>query len=501
MTPALRDALCRDSLYAFTIKAFEALEPGTPFENNWHIGCISEHLEANYRGELPWLIINEPPRCLKSVQVAQIYPAWVLAKEPSHQFIGATYAHTLAERNVVACRRVIQSDWYKSFAPSVVISDDQNQKDFFTTTKQGQYKGTGIGGTLTGFGANTLIIDDPINPKEASSDTVRINTNNEIRSTLFSRFNDRRTARMVMIMQRLHDDDPTGNLIKDGRYHLLKLPAEAKTQIIVNLGERKWVMDAGELLSPRLTRKELDDLRIDLGEYHFSGQYMQEPVPLGGGEFKPEWVQHYGRVKPADMNIYIICDPAGGDEMNRKKKKTSDWTAFAVIGLSKDNNYYLLDMVRDRLNPTERVETLFQLHRKWNVTTGISPKVGYEKYGMMTDTHYIKVRQDEENYRFALIELGGSMAKEERIRRMIPDLQRGRWWFPATNKYTDNEGRTFELVQELVNGEMLTFPRARHDDMLDAITRIYDIEMGAVFPRAEVVTTERYESNDDWTNW
>jgi predicted phage terminase large subunit-like protein len=238
-----------------------------------------------------------------------------------------------------------------------------------------------------------------------------------------------------------------------------------------------------------------------LGEYYYSAQYMQEPVPVGGGEFKPEWIQHYGNIKPKGMNIYILCDPAGGDEMNRKKKKTSDWTAITVVGLSTDNNYYLIDMVRDRLNPTERVETLFQIHRKWNDATGVSPKVGYEKYGMMTDTHYIKSRQDEENYRFPLIELGGTMAKEERIRRMIPDLQRGRWWFPASNKYTDNEGRTFDLVQELVNGEMMTFPRARHDDMLDAITRIYDADMVATFPRKDNSPVERYDSNDDWTNW
>ena len=499
MTPELRDELCRDSLYAFTIKAFSILEPSTPFENSWHIGCISEHLEANYRGELPWLIINEPPRCLKSVQVAQIFPAWILAKEPHHQFIGAAYAHTLAERNVVACRRWIQSDWDQSFAPQVKISDDQNQKDFFTTTKQGQYKGTGIGGTLTGFGANTILLDDVINPKEANSDTIRLGAIQEIRSTMFSRFNDRRTARMVLIMQRLHEADPTGELLKDGRFHLLKLPAEAKTQIVVNLGERKWVMDEGELLTPRLTREGLNELRTDLGEYFFSAQYMQEPVPLGGGEFKPEWIQHYGKVKHKDMNIYILCDPAGGDEMNKKKKKTSDWSAFMVIGLGKDNNFYLLDMVRDRLNPTERVETLFQLHRKWNVASGISPKVGYEKYGMMTDTHYIKEKQEQENYRFQLIEVGGSMPKEERIRRMIPDLERGRGWFPASNRYIDNEGRSFDLVQELINGEMTTFPRARHDDMLDAITRIYD--MSPVFPRQEA-PNERYESsNDDWTNW
>jgi len=479
-------ALCRTKFDVFAERAFRIIEPGGDFEYSWHLGCIAEHLEANLRREIPWLIINIPPRCLKSVLVAQLYPAWVLGRDPSHQFIGAAYAHTLAERNVMRTRQILDDAWYRALFPAVQISADQNQKDYFTTTRAGQYKGTGIGGTVTGFGCHTLLIDDPINPKESGSDTVRANTNNEIRSTLFSRFNDRRLARMVMIMQRVHENDPTGNLMadSDGRYYLLKLPAEAKSQIVVNLGAKSWAMAPGDLLTPRLPRAELDDLRLDLTEYHYAGQYLQEPVPVGGGEFREEWIEYYsdGGVQPKTMNIYITVDPSGGEDVNRKRKKLSDWTAMMVIGLAPDNNYYLLDIVRDRLNPTERVDTLFMLHRKWNELGGKPPKVGYEKYGMMTDTHYIKAKQAADGYRFPIVELGGTMAKEERIRRLIPDMQNGRWWLPTSLHYCDGEGRTFDLVRELVSSEMPTFPRARFDDMLDALSRIYDDTIAPIWP-------------------
>jgi phage terminase large subunit-like protein len=386
--------------------------------------------------------------------------------------------------------------------PETVISHDQNKKDYFTTTKAGQYKGAGIGGTVTGFGCNYLVIDDALSPREGASQTIRQSTNEAIRSTLFSRFNDKRTAKLIMIMQRIHDDDPTGNLYKDGGYHLLRLPAETKTHVQIKLKDKEWNMYEGEILTPRLPKESLDELRIDLGEYNYAAQYLQSPVPLGGGEFKHEWYQFY--LKPEEKksygNVYILADAAGGDELNKKKKKTSDWTAFMVVELAADNNYYLLDCVRDRLNPTERVETLFMLHRKWNKITGKPPKVGYEKYGMMTDTHYTKVRQNEENYRFPLIELGGGMMKEERIRQLIPDMQRGRWYFPESLPYIDGEGRRFDLVKELLDGELPTFPKARFDDMVDALSRIKSPELNAVFPQLKIKKFVASQP-ESWENW
>jgi len=503
----LLQAICREHFDSFASKAFNIIEPGTVFEYNWNIGCVSEHLQAVHDGEIKKLIINEPPRCLKSVHVAQIYPAWEMGKDPSHQFIGASYAHTLAERNVMKCRQIIQSEWYKELFPAVGISKDNNQKDFFTTTQNGQYKGTGIGGTITGFGCKTLLIDDPINPKEAVSDTIRLGAINEIRSTLFSRWNKYSDGKMIMVMQRLHDADPTGDLLKDGGFYHLKLPARATKTIHIVLGNKHWEMQEGEYLTPRLDEAALSELRTNLGEYHFAGQYMQEPVPVGGGELLPEWVQYYasGSIKPKEMNVVILVDPAGGDEINKKKRKLSDWTAYMVVGLAPDNNYYLLDVIRDRLNPTERINTLFMLHRKWNALCGKPPKVGYEKYGMMTDTHYIEDKKTTDAYHFPLVTLGGSMQKEERIRRLIPDMQNGRWYFPQSLIYIDGEGRKFDLVQEIIVSEMPTFPRARHDDMLDALSRIYESELFMVFPKPTLGMVQKAmkssPTSDNWENW
>lgn len=503
-------ALCRTNFGAFTQKAFRLIEPGTELEWSWHLDCISEHLQAVHDGEIQWLIINQPPRTLKSVQVAQIFPAWEMGKDPAHQIIGAAYAHTLAERNVVKARQIMQHDWYLDTFRGTRLSPDQNQKDYFTTTKSGQYKGTGIGGTVTGFGCRTLIIDDPINPKEAASDTIRITAINEVRSTLFSRFNKYSQGRLILIMQRLHEMDTTGELLKDGGYYHLKLPAingSAKT-ISIGIRGKKWEMKPQQLLSPRLTKADLDKLCTDMTEYNYVGQYLQEPVPLGGGEFKEAWLQWYqaGGIKPREMNVAIIADAAGGEEINKRKKKNSDWTVFSVIGLAGDNNYYLLDMVRDRLNPTERIDTLFTLHRKWNGLCGKSPKVGYEKYGLMSDTHYIREKQRMDSYNFGLVELGGQVMKEERIRRLIPDMQNSRWYFPATLPYIDQEGRKFDLITEM-KGEMASFPRARWDDILDTLARVYEPELYMAFPKmrtsvaSKAVAQLSHRKPDSWEDW
>lgn len=500
-------ALCRDSFGAFAHKAFNIIEPGTDYEFNWHMECMAEHLEACYRGEIKRLIINIPPRSLKSFSVAQSFPAWVMGKNPTQKFIMASYAYSLAEDNVRKCRTIMRDDWYKDTFQRTIISADQDQKHHFETTQGGMYYGAGIGGTIIGKGADYILLDDPLNPKEAMSDTVRATTRSEIRSTLFSRFNDKRTGRFILIMQRLHETDPTGDLLADGGYVHLKLPAISYKPVRVALNGKSWNMVENELLFPkRLTQDILDRARLDMTELHFAGQMLQEPVRVGGGEFKEGWLQWYqaGGIKPKEMNTVILVDAAGGDELNKKKKKTSDWTVMDVIGLAGDNNYYLLDRIRDRLNPTERIDTLFMLHRKWNALTGKSPKVGYEKYGMMTDTHYIKEKQKTDAYNFALVELGGQMVKEERIRRLIPDMQNGRWFFPATLAYVDNEARKFDLIEEM-KGEMRSFPRARWDDILDTMSRIYEPELFMTFPKLKPSMTKKamgaQTQPDNWESW
>ena len=504
------DACCRDSFAAFAQKAFEIVEPGCEFEWNWHIDCIAAHLQALYEDKLPGgkkrLCINVPPRTLKSFLTSIAFPAWVIGREAHKKFICTSFNATLAKEMSQKSRLIFESDWYHRIFPNVEIDNRQNEKHNFWTTKRGMYYSSAIM-SVTGRGADFVVLDDPINPKESGSPTIRTDINDTISKTIPTRFNDLRIAKWLLIMQRLHSDDPTGHFTGDDRWFKLLLPGENLTgkTIRYELNGKVWKMEPGELLFPqRMTRQVLNDLRVDLGEYNYAGQVLQHPVPLGGGEFQSKWVQTYadGGLRPRDMNTWILVDAAGGEELNKKKKKLSDWTAMMVVGLAPDNNFYLLDIIRDRMNPTDRINMLFVLHRKWNALCGKPPKVAYEKYGMMTDTHYIQQKKKDDGYNFPLEEVGGRMNKEERIRRLIPDMQNGRWYFPAALHYVDGEGRKFDLVNEIYDSEMATFPRAKHDDMIDALSRIYDIDM--IFPKPKLGTVakaRRKAHNDKSYGW
>lgn len=228
----------------------------------------------------------------------------------------------------------------------------------------------------------------------------------------------------------------------------------------------------------------------NMGAYTFASQMLLNPVADSLMGFKREWVKYYHNGDGHGMNIYIICDPAN------EKKKTSDYTVFLVIGLATDENYYLLDIIRDRLSLTQRADRLFQLHRKWK-TMCKGVRVGYEQYGMQADIQHIKDRQERENYRFDIKELGGQMPKNDRIKRLLPIYEQGRFYLPATCHKTDYQGKTQDLVDIFLNEEYDAFPVPVHDDMLDCMARILDDSLGALFPKT-ISKEDAYASDDDY---
>lgn len=211
----------------------------------------------------------------------------------------------------------------------------------------------------------------------------------------------------------------------------------------------------------------------DYGPYTAACQLLQNPKADTQQGFKREWLRYYQQHNSgAGMNVYILVDPAS------EKKKGSDYTAIAVIGLAPDRNYYLLDFVRDRLNLKERTAELFRLHLKWH------PRgVGYEKYGKDADIEHIQYVMELDNYRFDITPLGGTMAKTDRIKRLIPLFADGRFYFPAHLYRTLYDGHEVDLINVLVEDEYDPFPVPIHDDGLDVISRIEDPDMNVVWPQ------------------
>lgn len=229
-----------------------------------------------------------------------------------------------------------------------------------------------------------------------------------------------------------------------------------------------------------LTREQFQKKARDMGPYVASAQLLLNPTIDSKQTFQRDWVRYFDEVGNwRGMNRALLCDPAN------EKKKTSDYTTMAVIGKGPDENYYLLDAIRDRLNLKERAQQLIELHRKWKPL-----KTAYEKYGKDADIDYIREVQGRETYRFDIEEVGGSLSKMDRVNRLIPVFSDGKFYMPHRLMRTLHDGKTVDLIHVLIEEELLPWPVPVHDDLLDAIARIFDVAMP--WPRAPSVDRDRY---------
>lgn len=451
-------------LSSFTKKVFATVSPNEVYIHNWHIELISEYLLACQKGKIKRLIINIPPRHLKSISVAVAFPAWLLGHNPSEQIMCASYSQDLSNTHSLNCRLILESPWYQEIFPETKLADDQNTKKKFVTTSRGHRIATSVGSTATGEGGNFLIVDDPLSAKQAESETYRDTANSWFDQTFSSRLNDRKNGVIIVIMQRLHDNDLTGYLLAKGGWEHLCLPLIAEKKEIFCINSYCKEREEGELLHPeRIGQKEADEIKEKDGAYVFSGQYQQRPSPEGGGEFRKEWIQYYENINPKDFNNYIFVDPA-----NSKHKK-SDYTSLVVIGAGADGNLYLIDAIRDKLNVREREDILFDMHKKYQ------PKmVGYEKYGMQVDIDWIKKSMEDRNYRFSVTALGGTLSKKDRIIRLAKLFSEKKIFFPQVLYKTNHQNKVIDVIEEFIHQEYTAFPVGLHDDMLDALSRVFD---------------------------
>lgn len=220
-----------------------------------------------------------------------------------------------------------------------------------------------------------------------------------------------------------------------------------------------------------LTREQLAVKRAEMGPYTFGAQMMMDPKADDVQGFLDDWLRFW-TPQINNLNLYILCDPAG------EKKKDNDYTVFMVVGIGGDGNYYLVDMVRDRLNLKERADVLFSLHREYRPLA-----VGYEKYGKDSDIEHYQDRMERENYRFTITPLKGSTGKADRIKKLIPLFESGRVWIPRVLWKRLYDGSSIDLVQAFINDEYRAFPFCTHDDMLDCLARIVDPDLAVSRPK------------------
>jgi predicted phage terminase large subunit-like protein len=442
LTPTERDAIIRDDFPAFLRASFNALEPNKTFEPNWHQEAISETLVQS-KGKQTQVFINAPPRSLKSFQVSVAWVAFTLGHDPTHKFICASYSRDLANNLGAQCRTLMQTDFYCRLFNTRLrkITEDE-----LVTTENGYRLSTSVGSTLTGLGGDTLIVDDPLNASDAYSETQRKTQNTWFTDTLSSRTNDKRTAAIFVVCQRLHQEDLTGMLIEKG-WKGLVFPAIAPRDTLIEAGRFKHFWKEGEPLQPRESLALLADLKRQLSPAAFAAQYMQDPVPEAGNLLKRDWLKWYEippSRQPGDQ-VVLSIDTA------IKIKPTSDYSVCLAFLVRNKNEYYLIDIWRRKVDfPQLCAET-----------TALAAK--HRPNAILIEEQASGSPLIDQCRRNGLTGIVGRRAvvdKKTRMNGETAKLEAGSLILPKSAPWLD------EFVMEL-----LAFPGGKHDDQIDALSQ------------------------------
>jgi predicted phage terminase large subunit-like protein len=446
--PRLLRALLRKNFNAFVEKAFAALAPGQDFDPGWHLEAIAYQLERLRRGEITRLIINMPPRSLKSVTASVAFPAFVLGHDPTRRIICVSYSGDLAKKHANDFRAVVEDGWYRELFPGTRIGQKDSESEIELTAR-GFRLATSIGGTLTGRGGDLIIIDDPLKPDDAYSDVKRNTANEWFKNTLISRLDDKRSGAILIVMQRIHLDDLTGfvqSLSSD--WTVLSLPAIAEIDEDIPISEgRVYHREAGEALSlEREPLAVLESLKGQLGSDSFSAQYQQAPVPPGGAMVKRHWIKRYDELPLASERLLTLqsWDTAS------KGGPDNDWSICTTWIVTRDRRWYLLDVWRKRVDYPElkaAVETLavtFRAQRVLVEDTGAGISLVQELRSRVSGIIAVRPERD----------------KVSRMAVVSAKFEAGQVFLPERAPWLGD----FE-------SELFAFPGSRHDDQCDSVSQ------------------------------
>jgi predicted phage terminase large subunit-like protein len=450
MSEVLRlHALLRADLRYFVHKAFQTVFPGTPYLHNWHIDAIVHELMEVHSGATRRLLINQPPRSLKSLTISVAYVAWRLGHDPSERIIVASYSSDFAAELHRQFRLVIDAKWYRDTFPKMRVTRDTGT-ECITSQGGGRYA-TSVGGTLTGRGADLIVTDDPLKAEEASSEPARRRVLDWYSGTLITRLNNKDTDPLIIVIQRLHEDDLAGHVLRHGEWRHLNLPAIATEDELILLGRgRTHQRRRGDLLHPeRESRAALDRLKVELGSLTFSAQYQQQPIPLEGNLIRRCWFRDYERL-PTGSSSSAIVQSWDVAMMTGMSNDYSVCTTWQIAG----SEYYLIDVFRGRLQYPDLRRKVVELATKYKVDTILIENVG-PGMSLLQD-----LRRDAPNGMPLPIGRKPDGSKVERMVAQSAKIEAGHVLLPAEAPWRN------ELLLEL-----LAFPNGKHDDQVDSVSQ------------------------------
>lgn len=447
------DALLRKDLGFFIQRTFATLAPGTPFLSNWHIQVIAHHLMLCEQGDIKRLIITLPPRSLKSISASVAFPAWLFGQDPTNKLLCISYSQDLAIKHAFDTRTVMDSPWYKRCFPETRLHPGKNTQSEFMTTKQGHRLTTSVGGTLTGRGGNIIIIDDPHKADEVESTTQRDKVIHWFQNALLTRLDNQKTDVIILIQQRLHQDDLAGYLLDAGDWVHLNLPAIAEEDTSIMIGPDQYHhRKIDDVLHPdKESREALKRLETAMGSYAYAAQYQQRPAPLGGGIIKWAWFKNRYTQPPVKQEgdwVIQSWDTASSTGQMNDYSVCTTW-------LIRNGNCYLLDVLRERLEFPRLRQTVVNHGMTWRADMVIIENTN-AGMGLVQDLRY--------NY--PTLNIMGMTPKGDKSTRMIqvtPILETGKVILPKDAPWLP------EFQSELVH-----FPNGKFDDQVDSLSQFLE---------------------------
>lgn len=450
----LIDAISRVDLYSFVQRIFPVVSPGSPFLPNWHVEAITYALTRVMLGEIKRLIITVPPRSLKSICASVAFPAFVLGHDPTRRIIEVSYAEGLARKHANDFRAVMRSPLYRRLFPATRISAAKDTELEVMTTARGFRYATSVGGTLTGRGGNLLILDDPLNALEASSDRARETLKQWYANTLLSRLDNKADDAIIVVTQRLHVDDLVGHLLDQGGWPELSLPAIAEVEQVVPLAPgRLHHRRVGDLLHPeREPAWALEHIKRDIGSVNFAAQYQQQPVPPGGNLIKWAWFPIYDKPPIRDVGDHTIVSW----DTAMTAGELSDYSACIVLHL-KGEDAFILDVLCERLDYPDLRRKIIDVHRRWrNYTNSYALLIEDKGSGM-------SLIQDLKGEGIHAIAVKPTMDKVMRMNAHTARIEAGCVHLPRLASWLDDFRK-----------ELMAFPACKYDDQVDALSQALD---------------------------
>lgn len=485
-----RDSL-PDDFFEFVKASFPIVEPYV-FKDGLHIRAICEHMQAVAERRIKRLCINVPPRYAKSTICTVLFPAWVLARNPTETFLYASYSQKLATRDSTKTRTLIESDWYQARFPHVQIRDDENLKTAFKLTSGGGRSSTSVGGTVTGMGGSIRVIDDPLNAKDGDSDTVRETANQWFRESWGNRIDgDPAQACSVVIMQRLHSRD-TSAICEEAGWDMLVLPEEYEAESKpTSIGWTDPRTEFGQLLWPEQWNREFVEAnKKQIGSYGYSSQYQQRPTPRGGGMIKKRWLKFWfdpelcPDPEPVMAQLedgeYIALEQVAWTPLPRAQY-TASWdmamkgnmdSDFVVgqVWAKTDLGFMLVDQERGRWDFPATCDAVRRLDERWRAVPTLIE-------GKANGSAVISALKKEID---GLIEVNPEGGKIARVAAVAPLYEAGNVWLPHPAMMAWVDSHIHELT---------LFPRGANDDQADAASQalvrmregsVTVVDMGAV---------------------